>query len=244
VNYHSGDAPDHLSSWRTAVRTLRWADAIVVQSPFLAQVFARFGLNVDVIPNHVDPDLLPFRERRPLQPLFLSTRALEPSYDVATVLNAFGTIQQQFPEAELKIVGDGSSREALEELSQELRLRGVTFTGAVDVARLADVYDGSDVFLNASTVDSMPLSLLEAFASGLPVVSTAAGGIPDLVKNEETGLLVPLRDPGSLAAAAIRLLREPDLSSRLAAAARAECSKYSWSATRPSWVALYDRLAA
>lgn len=242
VNYHSGLVLEHLPRWRTAIRTLRWTDAIVVQSAFLERAFARVGLSTVVIPNHVDLAALPFRSRTPLRPLFLSTRALEPSYGVATVIRAFAIIKQQFADAELHIVGDGSSRAALERLVHELELPGVTFRGVFDPARAASIYDAADVLLNASTVDNMPLSLLEAFACGLPVVSSAAGGIPDVVRNEETGLLVSVDDPNALAAAAIRLLREPDLASRLTDAARSECAKYSWTATGPDWLHLYRRL--
>ena len=195
VNYHSGEALEHLSHSRTAVRTLRRADAIVVQFPFLEEIFDRSGLATTVIPNHLDPMSLPFRARRPLRPMFLSTRALEPSYGVATVLEAFGVIQQRRPDATLRIVGDGSSRAELERLARQLRLRGVTFSGMIDTAEMAGAYDAADVFLNASTVDSMPLSILEAFACGLPVVTTDAGGIPWLVEDEVTGLLVPPDDP-------------------------------------------------
>lgn len=244
VNYHSGEAPEHLARSSTAVRALRQADAIVVQSAFLEEAFARVGLATTVIPNHVDLGLLPFRARRPIKPRFLTTRALEPGYGVATVLRAFALIQKQFPDAALRIVGDGGGRAELEMLSRELRLRAVTFSGALDSARMPEVYDTADVLLNGSTTDSMPLTFLEAFASGLPVVSTAAGGIPFLVTNEKTGLLVPLDDPSALAVAAVRLLRDDDLACRLAGAARDECSRYSWPATGPGWLTLYDQLGA
>jgi glycosyltransferase involved in cell wall biosynthesis len=239
VNYHSGEALEHLSSSRAAVRTLRQADAIVVQSPFLEDVFARSGLETTVIANHLDPGSLPFRTRRPLRPVFLSTRALEPSYDVATTLRAFRIIQHRLPDAELRIIGDGSERARLEQLTQELGLQAVTFSGIVDAADMAEVYDAADVLLNASTLDSMPLSILEAFASGLPVVSTDAGGIPWLVADGETGLLVPPGDPSELAAAALRLLDDEPLAVELVTAAYARCSAYSWTATREDWLALY-----
>ena len=148
------------------------------------------------------------------------------------------------PEATLRIVGDGCQRGRLEALVNELGLRSVTFSGEIEPAGMPEVYDGADVLLNASTVDNMPLSLLEAFAAGLPVVSTAAGGIPHLVRDGETGLLVDIGDAAGLAAAAVRLLRDDELASRLAAAAREECSRYEWSATGPQWLRLYERLAA
>jgi glycosyltransferase involved in cell wall biosynthesis len=239
VNYHSGSATDYLSNSRAAVGALRLADALVVQSSFLAGVFDSFGLDTTVIPNHIDVASFRFRVRSPPRPRFLSTRALEPKYDVETILRAFALIQGQVASAELRIVGDGSRRNELEEIARTLDLRGVSFSGLVDPARIPDVYDASDVLLNASIVDSMPLSLLEAFAAGLPIVSTATGGIPDFVSHEQTGLLVPQRDPAAMAAGALRLVREPELAARVASNARAASANYAWPAVGPHWLALY-----
>ena len=244
VHYHSGEASEHLAAWPSAVRTLRRADEIVVQSRYLEDVFARFDLRTVVIANHLDLEALPFRVRDPLRPLFLSTRVLEPSYDVETVLRAFGIVQQRVPSAELHVVGDGSDRGGLERLAGELGLSAVTFSGVVEPARMPEVYAAADVLLNASTVHSMPLSLLEASACGLSIVSTDAGGISSIVGHETTGLLVPAGDPAALAAAALRLLDEPGLAFRLAMNARAEVGRYSWSATCPQWLALYATLGA
>jgi glycosyltransferase involved in cell wall biosynthesis len=244
VNYHSGEAAEHLARWRTAVWALRHADTIVVQSAYLQEVFGRFNLRTTVIANHLDPELLPFRERRPLRPLFLSSRSLEPSYDVATVLRAFGLIQQRFPRARLVVVGDGSQRAELERLAEQLRLRRTTFAGTVDPLHMARVYDAAEVLLNASTVDSMPLSLLEAFACGLPIVTTAAGGIPCVVTHGETGLLVPPRDWRGLASAAMRLLDDEGLAAKLVSRARAACPAYTWPVARHGWLTLYRDLGA
>lgn len=91
----------------------------------------------------------------------------------------------------------------------------------------------------------MPTSLIEAFAAGLPVVTTSAGGIPYIVRHEENGLLVPPGDDAELARQALRLLRDPDLAPSLTEAARAECeSRYTWPVVRNQWVGLYRRLAA
>ena len=243
VNYHSGEAPDHLSRWSSARRTLQSADALVVQSEYLRDAFARAGLQTTVIPNHVDLHQFSYRRRTPLRPRFLSARALEPHYGVDSVLRAFALVQRRVPEAQLEVVGDGSRRTALEAQARELGLRNVIFHGGVDPSRMAAVYDGADVLLNASTVDSMPLSILEAFASGLPVVSTAAGGIPFVVTHEETGLLVPLADEEGLAAAALRLLDDGALAARIAEAARTAGARYSWAANRDAWLTVYGERA-
>lgn len=245
LNYHSGEAADHLRRFGWHVRPLaRLADMIVVPSGFLVETFARHGLGAIAIPNTL-PDPLPLRRpHHDPRPRFLSNRNLEPMYGVATTLHAFQRIQAAFPEAELTIVGDGSQRRALESLASSLALTRVRFLGAVSPTRMAQVYTEADFFLNASRIDNMPLSIMEAFAAGLPVVTTRAGGIPWIVRHEENGLLVECDDAEGMAAAALRLLHDHELAARLARTAREEVlSRYTWAAVEPQWVALYQELA-
>jgi glycosyltransferase involved in cell wall biosynthesis len=244
LNYHSGEAEDHLARWsRTAIPTLRLAHAIVVQSDYLVEVFARFSLRARSIPNHLETRRLRFRQRRPLRPIFLSNRNLEPHYNVGCVLKAFALIQKQYETASLTIVGDGSQRSELEALARELNLRHTQFTGLAAPERMAELYDAAEIFLNGSEIDSMPISILEAFASGLPVVTTDAGGIPWIVADKETGLIVRRGDYQALARAALRLMSDEELAGRLTRNARSECGKYSWANVRDEWLKLYGEVA-
>jgi glycosyltransferase involved in cell wall biosynthesis len=244
LNYRSGEAEDHLRRWRrTALPTMRSADVIAAPSGYLVDVFARFGLAARSIYNIVETDRFRFRKRDPLRPVFLSNRNLEPLYNVGCTLRAFALIQRRFPEARLTVAGDGSQRREMERLAGELGLRNVTFVGRVPQERVHELYDAADIYLNSSDIDNMPGSLIEAFASGLPVVTTNAGGIPYIVTHEETGLLVSLGDHASLAREAIRLLDEPGLASEIIGRACDECRKYTWSAVSGQWIDLYYSLA-
>lgn len=240
LNYHSGEAEDHLTRWRrTAIPTLKLADAIAVQSDYLVNVFARFGLEARAIFNHLEMQRFSFRERKALRPIFLANRNLEPHYNVGCVLRAFAKIQERIPEAQLIVVGDGSQRAELESLAHSLALRNVEFLGRVPPERMRDIYGEADIYLNASDIDSMPISILEAFASGLVVATTRAGGIPFIVSHERTGLLVERGDDEALASAALRLLGDGALASSLIGNARSELEKYSWPAVRDAWLGLY-----
>ena len=108
---------------------------------------------------------------------------------------------------------------------------------------MPELYDRADVFINASLIDNMPLSIIEAFAAGLPVVTTGAGGIPYIVEDGRNGLVVRCDDERALAQAVLRLFGEPGLAVRLLTAARADCDRYTWTAVRDEWLLLYQELA-
>ena len=243
LNYHSGEAEDHLRNWRTAVPTIRWADAVIVPSGYLVDVFARFGLQARAIFNMIDTNRFHYRERHPLRPVFLTTRLLEPIYNVACALRAFALVQARYPDAQLTIAADGSQRGELERVARDLRLRDVEFTGFVPFAEIPALYDAADIYLNANDIDNMPSSLVECMAAGLNIVSTHAGGIPYIVTDEETGLLVACNDHEAMAASAIRLLEDGSLAAQMAARAYEECQKYDWVTARCAWLRLYHELS-
>ena len=243
LNYHSGEAEDHLRRWRrTAIPTIKLADALVVQSEYLVEVFAQFGLKAHAIYNIIDPGKFRFRERVPLRPVFLSNRNLESHYGVDRVLRAFAIIQAKVPEASLKVVGDGNQRGSLEALASDLGLQNITFTGQVDPNSIADVYDAADIYLNGSEIDNQPLSLLEAFACGLPIVTTDAGGISFMVTDGKTGMVVPRGDYQQMADRALRLLNDSALTKTIVEQGRQECRKYAWESVRDQWLNTYEKL--
>jgi glycosyltransferase involved in cell wall biosynthesis len=141
----------------------------------------------------------------------------------------------------LAIAHDGPSRAGLEEMARELRLNA-TFLGRVPHERIAELYNTADIYLTSPDIDCMPGSLLECFASGLPVVATKAGGIPYIVKDETTGLLVDCNDHEALAGRCFRLLEDPALVERLTRNAYADVQKYRWENIRDQWLAVYDEL--
>lgn len=240
LNYRSGEAADHLKRWnRTALPVLRMADEIAVPSGYLVDVFKQFDLEARSVFNFVDTERFRFRERTPLKPIFLSNRNLEPMYNVACVLRAFQLIQRRFPESRLVVAGDGSQRAELENLANGLNLCGVEFIGRVAPEHMSELYDAADIYLNSSNIDNMPGSIIEAFASGLPVVTTDAGGIPYIVTDGATGLLVRLNDHEAMAKRAIRLIEDRELAYRIVTLAHEDCRKYKWDAVKNEWFNLY-----
>ena len=244
LNYRSGEALDHLTRWkRTALPVIRLADKVVVPSGYLVEVFRQFGIRAEAIANTVDLTRFKFRNRAPLRPVILSNRNLESLYNVESILRAFALIQNRVSEARLIVAGDGSERKRLESLSAELRLSNIEFIGQVPPEKMPELYDQADMFINASNIDNMPVSHIEAFASGLAVVTTDAGGIPYIVADDRNGLVVSCEDHEALALSVVRLLEDAELAERIIKTARADCEKYTWAAVREEWVAAYAELA-
>jgi len=245
LNYRSGEADDHLTRWPiTTVPIMRMADAIIVPSGYLVNVFARFGLHAKAIVNTVELIRFRFRDRQPFRPIFLTSRSLEPLYNVPCVLRAFALIQAQVPSARFVVAGSGSLRRELETLSQELGLFNVEFRGGVPFDAMPELYDEADFYMMAPNLDNMPGTLIECFASGLPVVSTDAGGIPYILTHEQTGLLASCDDHRALARHALYLWGNQDVAAAIAARAHKYVQEYTWTHVRERWLTLYRELVA
>ncbi len=240
LNYHSGEAPDHLGRWGLLVHPwLRLVDQIVVPSDFLRAVFAGHRYQTRVIRNIVDTSRFAYRERRILRPRLLSTRNLEPHYRVDNTLEAFGRVRAHYPDATLTVAGYGSEEGRLRQLATSLGVGGIRFVGRVEPEAMPRLYDEADIFLNSSVIDNQPVSVLEAFAAGLPVVSTGTGDLAALVRDGETGLVIPSNDPRRMTDAILTLLRNPERSVAIGRRARQEAEQYTWPRVRHEWATVY-----
>jgi glycosyltransferase involved in cell wall biosynthesis len=241
LNYHSGEAPDHLRRSALARHVMRhWVDLNVVPSAFLRDVLDSFGIAARVVPNTIDLQQFAYKVRTPLRPRLLCTRNFESMYNVACVLRAFARVQTRYEHATLTLVGGGSQEAALRALAGRLNLRNVTFAGRAAHTEISRYYANADVYVQAPWIDNMPLSVLEAFASGLPVVSTNAGGVPSILAHGLHGLLVPVDDDEALAAQVFTLIESPFYARQLAEAARRSCAAYQWSVARDGWLDAYE----
>jgi glycosyltransferase involved in cell wall biosynthesis len=244
LNYHDGRAEAHFRWWGPL---LRWAvkrsAVLVFPSGYLQEVFRRRGLQGTVVTNVVDTSAFSYREPDPVRPRprLISARLLEPLYGVDNTLRAFAIIAAADPDAVLDIYGTGTAARALERAARELGTPAdrIRFHGEVPHRQMASIFAEGGILVNSSRIDNMPHVIIEAFAAGLPVVTTAAGGIPHLVDHERTGLLVPIDRAGDLAAAVLRLLREQGLAARLVTAARDESARYRWPQAQRGWLEVY-----
>jgi glycosyltransferase involved in cell wall biosynthesis len=243
VNYRGGEAASFLARQsRVVTPVLRQAAAVVVPSGFLAEIFDRHGVATEIVPNVIDLERFQPATTRTRGQHLVVTRNLEDLYDIPTALRAFARVRAVYPDARLTVAGSGPRLSALRELATALDIRAqVTFAGQLDHARIAELYRAADLALNPSTVDNFPNSVLEALASGVPVVSTNVGGVPHLMQDGVNGLLVPPRDPDAMARAALRVLADSQLATLLADAGLRTVAEYTWPRVRSRLLGVYAR---
>jgi len=175
-----------------------------------------------------------------------SVGRLQDVKDQATLIQAFALLRRMLPQdcprLRLALVGDGPLRAALEAQLVAAGLQDCVWIAGAR-ADVAPPMRSFSLFALSSIAEGTPVTLLEAMASGLPVVASAVGGIPDLVQDGAMGTLVPARDPVQLAEALAAYVRQPALAAAHGAAGRAHVERrYSMRAMLDAYMALYDGL--
>ena len=245
VNYRGGLADEFLSRAAKRVRfTMQRAAQLVVPSGFLVQVFDKYGIESEIVPNIVSPDLFhyhpPQLSHRPIH--LIVTRNLEALYGNKYAIQALSIIAKKHREVHMTIAGDGPERRELEKLVQLQGLSNqIQFSGRLDRQQMADLYSTADIMINPTTADNMPNSLLEAMACGIPVVTTAVGGIPFMVEDKATALLVEPRNAQAIADAVMQLLQDAALTQRLSRNGIKQATQYMPDAVIPLWESCYNR---
>jgi glycosyltransferase involved in cell wall biosynthesis len=220
-----------LRATRTAA--LRRARRIVVPSAYLREIALGWGLRPDrvtVVPNPAPPtSSLPTRnEARAALGLEGFALGTAGRLTAQKALDDGLAALARVPHVELLVLGDGPERAALELQATELGvLERVRFLGAGTREDVLRLFRAVDAVLLTSAWESMPHTLLEALAVGTPVVATDVGGVPEVVRDGENGLLVPARDVDALAAAIERLARDDQLRAALTAAAAPSVAELS-----------------
>lgn len=244
LTYHGGGGEKFFEKHTCLVsHYLLRTDANIVLSNFLGKVFDRHQLPYTIIPNIIELEESLYRERTEITPRFICTRAHEPLYNIPCILRAFQKAVANLPEATLTLVGDGADHETLMQLSRELNLKNVTFTGRVDNSEIYRQLDTSDILLSAPTIDNMPVSLLEAMNAGLLVISSNVGGVPYMVEDGKTGYLFPSDDSDTLAALMIKAVQQPSASIAIIHNAREAVNAYRWENIRQQLYTTYGILA-
>lgn len=241
-----GAMPDFMArhpAWN--MRVLRRADLLIVPSTYLKRAIAPYGFQARVIPNVIDLSAYQYRHRVTLSPRLFWMRSFHPIYNPLMAVRVLAHLRQQVPDATLVMAGQDKGQAAeVRALAQTLGLNGaVRFSGFLDMAGKMREASAADIFINTNHVDNMPVAIVEACAMGLPVVSTDVGGLPDLLTDGETGLLVPDNDVAAMADGICRLLNEPALAARLSEQGRELAARSSWELVGPEWESVISEVS-
>jgi len=243
LTLHGGGLPsfsDHHR--RTVARTLGLASKLVAPSAFLRRHFAQLGYSVELIPNGIELRAYPFRSRFEILPRLVWLRAFSRIYDPDMALDVVRVLRKAGVEAQLSMAGPNKERLLGPLIARTREILGdgvVHFSGSIPKANVGGFLSKHDIFLNTSRVDNAPVSVIEAMACGLCVVSTNAGGLPDILEDGVDSLLVPSGNSVAMAGAVLRLLKDPVLAARLSNNARRKAERYGWDSVVGEWVPLF-----
>lgn len=233
---------DRYPQWSRKV--LRRSNVLVAPSEFLARVAVKQGLNSLVVPNVIDLAMYPYRHRQEVKPRLFWMRSFHSIYNPSMAVRVTARLRSTMPDASLVMAGqDKGLQTTTMQLAEKLKLNGaVRFPGVLDMAGKTREGDSADIFLITNRVDNMPVTAVEACAMGIPVIATAVGGIPDLLRDGDTGLLVPDDSDDAMVKAIRRLITEPGLAGRLSANGRRLAERSSWEQIRPMWESVFAEL--
>lgn len=243
INYRGGEAETFFKrSWRWVKPTLKLATLITVPTGYLQQVFKKRGIETAIVPNIINLKQFSPSAKTDKQRLhIIVTRNLEQIYGIDTVIRSFAKLVERFPNAILTVAGSGPQLQALKDLRASLSLNDkVNFIGRLNRDQMAALYQSADLMLNASHVDNSPNSIIEALASGVPVVSSSVGGIPFLVSHDMHALLLSENIEKEMASASIRLIEDTTLRKKLIANGVELARKFDWNSVRPVLMASYE----
>lgn len=248
LTLHGGNLPEFARRRPGRVRRLL-APAAMVTTPsrYLLEQMAPYRADIVLLPNALDLSHYVFRlPDQPVQPRLVWLRAFHRIYNPVLAAQVIDRLRCDWPDVHLTMVGPDKGDGVLSEFKRFVSDNGldanVTYIGGVPKAEVPEWLQRGDIFLNTTNVDNTPVSVIEAMACGLCVVSTNVGGIPYLLDHEQDALLVPPNDPDAMAAAVRRILTEPDLAAQLSRNARRKAEQFDWETILPQWDSILREL--
>jgi len=230
-------------------------DYVIAPSPGMKKVLEQFGVDVpiEVVPNGVD--IKPYQQvSDPIQRselgfsqddiLLVYSGRLGPEKNLPFLLRAVNGAVQAFDNIKLLIIGDGTERDNLEDRIHHMGIEQVIhFTGMVPYHQVPRYLAAADIFVTASVTEVHPLSVIEAMATGLPVLGILSPGVGDTIQDGDNGFLVKDEDLAAFTAKLIRLATDQELRRSMSAQARQNSQKYAIEGTTQKLLEIYERLA-
>lgn len=240
---HGGDLPNRLKKTPFLTKLIfKNAHINVAPSNYLKSQFQENGYsNVIFIPNTFEVQNYEFKHRENIQPNLLWVRALADLYNPKMALKVLALLKEDYPTATLTMIGP-DKEDCLQELKDEAQRLGikVNFTGKLSKDQWIKISKESDVFINTTNFDNTPVSVMEAMALGLPIVSTNVGGLPYLLHDGETALLCNPNDVDGMTTLIKKYLNDCQLVNSITKNARLESEKWDWSVVQKEWIKILN----
>lgn len=238
---HGGNLPSRLQSHPYFCRMIfNHSYKNVTPSHYLLTAFAKAGYsNLMYIPNSIEIKSYPFTERPSAKTNLLWVRALLKVYNCPMAIKVAHLLKKDYPQVQLCMVGPDKKNNLpkLEAMAEKLGAN-VMFKGKLPKSEWLELSTNYDIFLNTTHADNMPVSVIEAMALGLPVVSTNVGGIPFLLEDRVTALLVNDDDADAMAKAVSLLLSDDALRKTIIHNARIKAAEFDWDVVKNKWLSL------
>ncbi|QIE60639.1 glycosyltransferase family 4 protein [Rasiella rasia] len=241
---HGGNLPNRLKNSSSKSKKL-FGNALINVAPshYLIDTFKAHGFtNLIHIPNTIAIDKYAFKLRKNPRARLLWVRSFSEIYNPLLAISVVKELQQQGLDVSLTMVGPqkDSSFDACKQLVETENLP-VTFTGKLEKSQWIKLSEAHDIFINTTNFDNTPVSVLEAMALGLPVVSTNVGGLPFLINHDVDGVLVSPNSISAFTTAINGLLEDPETAQRIARQARQKVEKFDWDVVKQQWISLLSQ---
>jgi len=248
LTLQGGNLPNFGRRWpRRISRLLNSAEFVTTPSRYLLEAMHPYRPDLILLPNSIDLEKYAFHPRQEPEPKLVWLRAFHAIYNPSLAPRALAYLLPDFPVACLTMIGsdkgDGSLQKT-KKIANDLSIANrIDFPGGVLKADVPKWLSKGDIFINTTNYDNTPVSVIEAMACGLCVVSTNVGGLPYLLDHEKDALLIPADDPKSMASAIHRILTEPGLANQLSQNARKKAEKFDRSIILHQWLELFREVA-
>ncbi|MDT0552257.1 glycosyltransferase [Urechidicola vernalis] len=215
----------------------------IAPSGYLKAALNQYGYSAEVIPNVIDISIYPFKNRKEFQPKILYVRAFHQIYNPTMAVRVLHKVQKKFPKASLCMIGPpmDDSFEQTKQLARELGLvDSIKYTGVLSKSDWHKVSEEYDIFINTTTIDNTPVSVMEAMAMGIPVISTNVGGIPYLLEDGKDAFLVPNNDSVAMADKIVEIVSNQIAIEPVVKNARCKVEQFDWNVVRQAWIKLLN----
>ena len=247
ITLHGGKLPEFAYQYSGLFKSLLFsANWVTTPSNYLKQKFLKIRPDIRYLPNGVDISNYPYLLRKNPTPRLIWLRAFHKMYCPYIAVEVLNRIIQDFPNAELIMIGpnknDGAYEETIKTADKLRLMRNLKIIGGIPKEKVGEYLSEGDIFLNTTLYESFGVSVIEAAACGLCIVTTNVGELPYLWEDGVDTLLVPPNDPDAITAAVKRILIEPGLAEKLSKNARKKAELFDWSMVLPQWEELINSL--